>query len=303
MTARIPVPEDDAWCLGQMPDLGELAHPQPQRQDIVDHGFLHLDDGRWLLWGAIRHARHGHIICGWEGDCLERGPWTPTGIKLRAERQFGERVSDEGKELICAPFFLRINGRYYCYYNSEGIHLLESNDGRNYQRVLNADGHSRNHIGGRDPMVLKIGDTYFAYSCVSTVSADGWGQSFVIVRTSKEPVSMASDAWSDYTIVAAGGRAGNGPVSAESPFVVLLDGYYYLFRSSSIDFHTYVYRSEDPYNFGVNDDSRLIARYPLKAPEIVEHDGQWYISDLGDFSRLLMHRLRWEKDIGQRPGL
>ena len=277
-----------------MPDLGDLANPDPGKQDVVDHGFLFLPDNKWLLWAAIRGAKIGHLIYGWEGKSLEEGNWEPQGIKLRSDKQFGERVHDNGEELVCAPFFFEKDGKYYCYYNSEGIHLLKSDDGRHYSRVISHDGTSRNHEGGRDPMLLRIGDRYFAYSCVTTVSADNWSKSFVIVRTTENPVSTEPYAWSDYTIVAEGGAAGNGPVSAESPFVVEYDGYFYLFRSSSIDFCTYVYRSDNPYHFGVNNDENLIARYPIKAPEIVQHNGHWYISDLADFKGIKLARLNWE---------
>ena len=78
------------------------------------------------------------------------------------------------------------------------------------------------------------------------------------------------------------------------PFVVHLDGWFYLFRASSMDFLTYVYRSETPYCFGCNDDRKLVAVLPIKAPEIVRHGGRWYISDLADFQGVMLHRLRWE---------
>ena len=141
-------------------------------------------------------------------------------------------------------------------------------------------------VGGRDAMVMKVDDTYFLYSTVSTVSKDGFPRGFAIVETAKDLHD-----WKDYTVVSEGGVAGNGNVSAESPFVVRVDGYYYLFRASSITFKTYVYRSETPYHFGVNDDSKLIAEFDIKAPELILHEGQWYISDLNDFKGLMMARL------------
>ncbi|MFW5870037.1 MAG: hypothetical protein ACOCVL_00075 [Candidatus Sumerlaeota bacterium] len=293
---RVPKIDENWWRICTMPDLGEIGQEDPLKQDVVDHGFLHLPDGKWLLWGAIRGTKIGHPIYAWEADSLEQEHWEEKGVVLRAEKQYGERVSDSGDELVCAPFFIEIGGKYYCFYNSEGIHLLESEDGRNYRRVIHHNGTSRNHDGGRDPMVIKIGDKYFAYSCVTTVSANNWKKSFVIVRTSENPVSTEPHQWSDYTIVAEGGRCGNGPVSAESPFVVEMDGYFYMFRSSSISFHTFVYRSEDPYNFGINDDSKLIAEFPLKAPELVLHEGQWYISDLSDFNGIKMAKMTWEEE-------
>ncbi len=292
MKKHIPIVASDWWRICEMPDLGDLTGPDPAEQNIVDHHMYLDDEGRWHLWAAIRGVTCDHLIYGWEGVSLEEGPWEPKGVVLRADPQAGERNKPDGGELLSAPFFIKHAGEWNCFYNSNaGIHRLRSKDGKTFERVLNANGTSLSYEGGRDPMVLKIGDLYFAYSCVTTVSADNWLKGFVIVRTSPD-----LEEWSDYTIVSEGGIAGNGPVSSESPFVVELDGLFYLFRATSTDFKTYVYRSDTPYNFGVNDDSKLIAVLPIKAPEIILHDGQYYISDLADFRGIKLARLRWDED-------
>ncbi len=289
---RVPVVEGDWWRICRMPELGELAGPDPARQHVVDHGFIQAADGRWQLWACIRGTAVGRIIYGWEGDSLEDGPWPARGIKVRADARYGEQVEPEEK--VGAPFFLKAEDTYYCFYHSSGVHVMTSQNGVDYRRKLDAGGASRMlRDGGRDVMVLKSGETHFLYLCVTTVSADRWARSFIITRTSQD-----LERWSDYTIVSEGGRAGNGPVSSESPFVVELDGFYYLFRATSTDFNTYVYRSRNPYDFGVNDDSKLIAVLPIKAPEIVLHGGQYYISDLSDFRGIKLARLRWQEAPG-----
>ena len=111
------------------------------------------------------------------------------------------------------------------------------------------------------------------------------------MRTSKDMVN-----WSDYTIVSEGGRAGNGAVSAESPFVQKYKGHYYLFRSSSSTGTTFVYRSKDPYNFGVNNDEKLIAELPVWAPEIILDNDEWYISDIADFKGVKLAKLKWMEE-------
>ncbi len=286
---RVPVIEGDWWRICRVPDLGELAGPDPERQHVVDHGFIQAENGKWQLWACIRGTAVGRLLYGWEGDSLEDGPWGPRGVRARAQAQYGE--SQGPPEGIGAPFFLKVEDTYYCLYHSGGVHVMTSEDGVDYRRKLDTDGTSRlMQDGGRDVMVLKSGGRYFLYLCVTTVSGNGWKRSFVILRTSDD-----LERWSDYTIVSEGGRGGNGPVSAESPFVVEMDGFYYLFRSSSISFDTYIYRSRDPYNFGVNDDSKLVAVMPIKAPEIVRHEGQYYISDLADWQGIKLARLRWEK--------
>jgi hypothetical protein len=75
--------------------------------------------------------------------------------------------------------------------------------------------------------------------------------------------------------------------------------FYYLFRATSWGYPrgTYVYRSETPYNFGVNDDSKLICTFHnILAPEIVQENDQYYINSLGHFQGIQMVRLRWELD-------
>ncbi len=292
---QVPVVDSDWWRICLMPDLGELNGPDPKRQHIVDHGFIRAKNGKWVLWACIRGTAVGRLFYGWMGDSLEEGPWEPIGIVARARAECGEQTRPD--ELIGAPFFAQFDGSYYCFYHSgddscRGICLMTSEDGVNYTRRLNEQGRSMLiPQSGRDAMVLKIGSSYFAYSTISTVAKDGWPRGFVIVRTSKD-----LKRWSDYTVVSEGGIAGNGVVSAESPFVVELDGYFYLFRSSSIDFNTYVYRSTNPFNFGINDDSMLIAKFSIKAPEIIHFNGQYYISDLADFQGIKLAKLRWNED-------
>jgi hypothetical protein len=273
-----------------MPDLGELNGPEPQRQHVVDHGFMQTPDGRWQLWACIRGTAVSRLLFGWEGDSLESGPWAEQGVVARADTRYGE-VSRDGVEQIGAPFFFKDGRHYYCFYHSGGIRMMTSSDGVHYERTPGGKGHYEVYPdGGRDVMVLKVDDTFYFYSTVSVAAATNHKYGFVSLRTTKDLRTF-----SDYSKVCEGGMAGSGVVSAESPFVVHIDGYFYLFRSSSMDFNTYVYRSETPYCFGCNDDSKLIGVLPIKAPEIIHHGEDWYISDLADFQGIKLARLRWEE--------
>jgi hypothetical protein len=286
---HIPVIDSEWQRICKMPCLDSLQGPDPEKQHIVDHGFLKRSDNSWLLWACIRGTAPGRILYGWEGASLYEGPWKPIGVVARASSEWDEKTNPEA---IQAPYFLKADSGYYCFYNSNGIRLMFSSDGKEFKRV---EFRKNNNLlyseGGRDVMVLKENGTYYAYSTVSTVAGDGWKRGFVILRTSEN-----LRIWSDYTIVSEGGIAGNGVVSAESPFVIKIENYYYLFRSSSISLKTYVYRSSNPYNFGVNDDSKLIATLPVKAPEIIYENGQYYISDLADFQGIKLARLKWKEE-------
>lgn len=284
---RKPVLQEDWWQICTMPDLGELKGPVPRKQHIVDHGFVKAKNGKWQLWACLRGTAVSRFIYGWEGESLDKGPWKPVGVKVRASAKFGEQIRD-GKETAGAPFFLQRDNKYLCLFHSGGFRLMESDDGVNYQRAELEPGSSRTGIpGGRDVMVMKHDDTWYAYSTVTTQ-----------VRTSHVLCSTSKDfrTWSRGKKVSEGGKAGGGPVDAESPFVLFLDGYFYLLRASSISFKTFVYRSKDPLDFSLNDDSKLIAEFKVKAPEVLHVDGKWYLSDLHDFQGIRMTHLKWERD-------
>lgn len=289
--ARVPVVDGSWRRVCTMPDLGQLNGPDPRKQHVVDHGFVRAADGSWRLWACLRGTAVSRLLYGWSGESLERPPWEPIGIVARAQARFGEQIREQdGKriETMGAPFFMKDGGRYLCFYHSAGIRLMTSSDGATYKRAdLGGDrGNLLDRDGGRDVMVLKVGDLYYAYSTVSTTDRQG----YVILKTSPDLRT-----WSKTKIVSRGGVAGDGPVSAESPFVVALDGYYYLFRASSITFKTYVYRSTDPADFGIHDDSKLVATLPIKAPELLQDGGQWYISDLADFQGIKLAKMYWRR--------
>lgn len=280
----------DSWRICEMPDLGELNGPDPARQHVVDHSFIKAENGQWQLWACIRGTAVGRLLYRWKGSSLVEGPWIPAGIAARADSTIGEKVIPD--ESIQAPYFLHPDDGYYCFYTSNGARIMRSEDGLEFKRfMIRDDNNILYKESGRDMMVMKQGSLYYSYSTISTVAGDGWKYGFIILRTSAD-----LKRWSDYTIVCEGGIGGNGPISAESPFVIRVEGYYYLFRSSSVTAKTYVYRSDTPYNFGVNDDKKLIETLQLKAPEIINSDGDYYISDLADFKGIKLTRLKWIPD-------
>jgi hypothetical protein len=289
----VPVLDGQSWQVTVMPGLGELNGPNPKKQDIVDHGFIEAATGKWQLWACIRGTAAGRILYRWEADSLTQRNWVEKGIALRSDTAWGEQAAPQ--ERLQAPHFMKIGDKYYCFYNSKEVRVLTSTDGENYTRLPDGRGanclyHANGACTGRDVMIMKDGNLYYLYSTITYSMNGDWNGAYIIVRTSADLIH-----WSDYTIVSEGGVAGNGPVSAESPFVVKINNLYYLFRASSITFKTYVYCSETPYNFGVNNDSKLIAELPLKASELIQHKGDWYISDLADFRGIRMYKLRWEK--------
>jgi len=293
---RVPVLVGEWWRICEMPELGELAGPVARKQNVVDHGFVQDAEGTWHLWACIRGTAVSRLIYGWRGKSLEEGPWEPAGVKVRAREEYGEQIKN-GNETAGAPYFFRKDGAWWCLFHSGGMRLMKSENGADYERVKMDDGSWKTGIpGGRDVHVMKHGDTWYSYATV-TEALPGKPPtrenltSWVVAATSKD-----FERWGNETVVSKGGKPGDGPVDAESPFVLELDGFFYLFRASSITFKTYVYRSKDPLDFGIDDDSKLIAEFPIKAPELIHHEGQWYISDLHDFQGIRLSKLEWRED-------
>lgn len=286
----VPVIDGEFWRVASAPDLDSLNGDAPDRQHVVDHGFVKDINNNWQLWACIRGTHVGRLFFGWEGTKLSDGEqWREKGIVARASPEWGEQVNNH-VEQIQAPFFLRISDTWYCFYNSAGIRVMTSDDGITFERPRLKNGSNILYEqGGRDVMIMMEDSLYYAYSTVSTIAQDGWLRGFVILRTSENLTN-----WSDYTIVSEGGRAGNGAVSAESPFVLKYGEYYFLFRSSSSTGTTFVYRSKSPYDFGVNTDEKLIAELPVWAPELIVDEGQWYISDIADFKGVKLAKLKWQ---------
>ena len=297
---RVPKLDGDPWHITAYPDLGDLAH-SPAEHEVVDHHYWQAQDGKWRLWACVRGTTIGRLFYGWQGDSLEQKNWKPLGVMMRADRAAGESVSDWFvEEWIFAPFVIQENDAYYLFYGGHYIEMGEgqmclavSKDGHTFERYKNESGHSRVFVGPgetRDPYLIKIGDLWHLYYCAHDTGRRRPCK--IYVRTSSDLVN-----WSDYRQVSYGGfTSGTGPASAECPVVVFVDGYYYLFRTSEYrsPARTHVYRSSDPYDFGLGDDSKWITTLRLAAPEIVKHGDQYYVSTVEDLKGgVQMFHLKW----------
>jgi hypothetical protein len=271
--AVIPKIEEPWWTIAGDPDLGALTSP---KQQPVDFAVWEAADGRWQLWSCIRGTNCGgktRLFYRWEGKKLTDANWAPMGIAMQADAGFGETPGG-----LQAPHVVKLASFYHMFYGDwEHICLAIGMDGKTFARQFAAGGKSGmfSQAAGantRDSMLLSVGDTHYCY-----YTAHPEQRGAVYCRTSKDLRQ-----WSDATVVAAGGKAGTGPGSAECPHVVAYNGWYYLFRTQHYgkDAQTSVYRSKDPLDFGVNDDRFLVCQLPIAAPEIVQHDGQYYVAAL-----------------------
>ncbi len=271
----VPQIDGDFWQIAGDPDLGKYTNP---KQQPVDFDIWKAADGTWQLWSCIRSTSlpgKTRLFHRWQASNLTDKNWTPMGIAMMADSNFGET---EGG--LQAPFVFKEGPEYYMFYGDwEHISLAKSRDGKTFARQLMPDGKSgmfgeESGSNTRDPMVIKIGDLYH---CYYTAYPNNQGADYV--RTSKDMIH-----WSSPQKVAYGGSQGNGKFSAECPFVYFHkpSGYYYLLRNQLYGEHAQfaVYRSKNPLDFGKDNDQYMVEVMPYAAPEIIESDGQLYIAVL-----------------------
>lgn len=286
----IPQIDGDWWPIAANPDLGELTG---DNQQPVDFSIWRAADGTWQLWSCIRHTRCGgrtRLFHRWEGRNITDAHWKPMGVAMQADPSVGETPGG-----LQAPHVVLLGDIYHMFYGDwVRICLATGRDGRTFARFRNERGQPALFAEGpddnaRDPMLLREGDRYYCY-----YTAHPGKRGAVYCRTSADLRT-----WSDARIVAAGGRSGDGPYSAECPHVVRLpdNGRYYLFRTQKYgrDAQTSVYCSPDPLDFGVNDDRFFVCTLPIAAPEIILHEGQWYIASLEpSLKGIRLARLKWQ---------
>lgn len=276
----IPVIDSEWWNITKNPDLGNYTSP---KQEPVDFGIWQAADGSWQLWSCIRGTRIGgytRLFFCWEGKNITDTNWEPKGIAMVADTSMGEAAGG-----LQAPFVLKEQNTYYMFYGDwNRICLAKSSDGKHFERVLHKD-HSPALFSGpmantRDPMVIKLHNTYYCYYSVHLAKDDPAEtiKSAIFCRTSKDLKN-----WSEPVIVSAGGSAAKQTSwyggASECPFVVKIDDQYVLFRNQNYGVHglNTQYSSPNPLDFGFDNDRFQVGQLPVAAPEIITVNGQYYI--------------------------
>lgn len=285
----VPVIDGEWWTVARSPDLGPLSKLD---QEVVDFAIWKAADGTWQIWSCIRRtgeAGRTRLLYRWQGDAITQTDWTPMGIAMRADPNFGEAPGG-----LKAPYVFELDGHFEMFYGDwVNIRRARSQDGKTFARVLQPDikaglFNEGQESNARDPMVLRVNDSWIVY-----YTAHPNRQGAVYARTSRDLKT-----WSPSQIVAKGGQAGDGPYAAECPFVYFHKGtgLYYLFRTQQYgkSAKTSVYASRDPLAFGIDDDSKLVTTLPVAAPEIFEYEGQLYIAALmRDLKGIQIARLKF----------
>lgn len=270
------------WTIAVNPDLVEYTSPG---QQPVDFGVWQAKDGTWQLWSCIRFTHCGgntRLFYGWESKNLTDSIWTPKGIKMEADTLVGERFGG-----LQAPHVIQKDGIYIMIYGGwDQLCMATSTDGKTFTRVINEKGTTEIFTGpydnSRDAMTIKIGDLYHCYYSGHIIGETTEKiKAAIFCRTSSDLKS-----WSEPTMVCGGGSVADldswGGGDAECPFVVNICDKYILFRnveygSKNLNVQ---YCSSDPLNFGIDNDSLMVGKLELAAPEIILKDGQYYIAAL-----------------------
>jgi hypothetical protein len=276
---------DGPWIpIAGPPELGRFDTP---KREVVDFAIWPAADASWQIWSCIRHTAEAgatRLFHRWQGPSPAQPGWNAMGIAMRADPSFGER---EGS--LQAPYVIRLGAEYRMYYTSGGrCFVMTSFDGKTFSRLPRPDGKNFGVFraytganpevgfagaGGRDIMLLRHEGKWIGYYTANTEN-----EGRVYARTSTDLWT-----WDSPREVAFGGESGSGPISSECPHVVRgPDQAFYLFRTQHYKTNpeTRVYRSSDPFAFGLNDDRYLVAKLPVAAPEIFDHEGQTYIAAL-----------------------
>jgi hypothetical protein len=290
--ALMPRLVGDWWTVAGDPDLGRLTTPT---QQPVDFGIWQAADGTWQLWSCIRGTKEPgktRLFHRWEGAQLTDRDWIPKGIAFQADPVLGETGGG-----LQAPYVLRHDGKYWMFYGDwANICLATSTDGKTFARYRNPEGRPQLDFAGRvdtgrntrDPMVRRIGNQWY---CYYTAHPSNKGCDYA--RTSDDMLH-----WSEEHVVAARGKSGDGPYSGECPFVVEPQpGHLYLFRTQRYgkDAQTMVYHSQDPLDFGIdNDAEHYVTTLPVAAPEVFQHGDQWYMAALlPSLKGIQIARMEW----------
>jgi hypothetical protein len=300
----VPQIEGDWWQVAGNPMEHKYA---TERQEPVDFAVWQAVDGSWQLWPCIRGTTAGgkngksRFFYRWEGQNLTDTNWKPMGIAMEADPSLGETPGG-----LQAPHVVKTGETYHMFYGDwVNICHATSNDGKNFTRLIQADGKTGMFTEGpgnntRDVMLLSHAGKWYAY-----YTAYPNRQGMVYVRTTNNFKD-----WSLSSVVAYGGRAGTNAYSSECPHVVKLSNTdFYLFKTQTYgpfkgDIRkreapqTSIYHSNDPTMFGINQDERhFVCTLPVAAPEIIYYKGRYYIAALnkGALDGIRIAKLAWVK--------
>ena len=279
------------------PDTKYLKEGQWYDQWVAnDHTFVRHTDGSWHIFGIT----HPLVLTDPLSDGIHDGEYASfhavsppahfhgtLGSDYYADKPKVLPPSDRPGEILPnhAPYIFVKDEVYHMIYGHSPIRMATSADLYKWtpQGELFSD-----KDGARDPNILLINGTYHlvycSLKCVKMVTSKDlkqWSEPKVILRTNK--------------------------FDPESPSLISHNGRFYLFVCSwdgnwdkkevvgAYQNKTYVYQSEDPSDFGT-DNEQQITTLLAHAPEIFQDEhGDWFISSAEWPARgVSVDRFTWE---------
>jgi hypothetical protein len=290
----VPVVGSESWT---------LFEPEAAGNYINDHCIFQDAKGDWHLIGIT--SRHGNIL---HEVYFGHGVTSSLTEPMKELPRLFDGYPDNKRKY--APHVFRDDDTYHLYAGPGDIRHYVSRDGYEWEYVgiaIQAD-----WSGLRDTMVIKLEDNkYLQYAC------DG---NKVSVWESKDLYDWDNKRVAFTAKFPAPVWPFGFPGSAESPFVMKYEGYYYLsvcltnypLYPNSYN-NTIIVRSADPYDFGVftggtrDQTAEFVTRITAHCAEYLQDEhGQWYITS-GGWLQFPVHkgkkrgtaaiaRLRWEKE-------
>lgn len=280
---------DGDWI--KLCDRPHLEKWQSPKVEPVDFTVFQADNKQWQLIACVRNTTQpgsGRLLYRWSSPELIRENWTPEGIFLSSKQELNHA---EGK--LQAPFHVKNGDKHYLFYNSNGGHLLTSDDGINFEPYGNRAIFSM----GRDVCILDDRDNSGKWIAYYTSPEKGVNPATRDHTIGARMAEELTGPWSEDAIEIppiTPPFQGYEFVYAESPLVIKRGEYYYRFEQ------LFVYCSQDPLEWEGPPIAELAPKDHIKrlAPEIVNYQGHDYLLAYqwrGDDPRgIYLIKLVWE---------
>ncbi len=295
----VPVVDSEWWT---------LFEPTRDGSYINDHTVFQDPEGDWHLIGIS--SKHGNIF----NEVYFAHGVTPSLLEPMKElpKLFDGYPDDKRKY---APHVFKEGDTYHLYAGPGDIRHYISKDGYDWEYVGTAI--EADWSGLRDTIVVRLDDGRFLQYACDGNKVSVWESDDLYEWKNKRTAFVAkfpAPVW-----------PWGFPGSAESPFVMKYEGYYYLsvcLTNYPLYPHVYsntiIVRSKDPYDFGVytggnkKQTAEFVTRITAHCAEyIVDEHGQWWITS-GGWLQFPVHkgkkrgtaaiaRLKWEEEYSAPP--